>query len=80
MTHAETRDRAGDLQIFGLTLSQLSYRGCDFVENQLDYQCCSAFRLDELVLRVPVTCGWGRILTHQVAMQNKRDHDPEDDM
>ena len=26
--HAETRDRAGDLQIFSLTLSQLSYRGC----------------------------------------------------
>ena len=25
--HAETRDRAGDLQIFSLTLSQLSYRG-----------------------------------------------------
>ena len=25
--HAETRDRTGDLQIFGLTLSQLSYRG-----------------------------------------------------
>ena len=25
---AETRDRAGDLQIFGLALSQLSYRGC----------------------------------------------------
>ena len=25
---AETQDRAGDLQIFGLTLSQLSYRGC----------------------------------------------------
>ena len=25
--HAATRDRAGDLQIFGLTLSQLSYRG-----------------------------------------------------
>ena len=25
--NAETRDRAGDLQIFGLTLSQLSYRG-----------------------------------------------------
>ena len=24
---AETRDRTGDLQIFGLTLSQLSYRG-----------------------------------------------------
>ena len=24
---AETRDRAGDLQIFSLTLSQLSYRG-----------------------------------------------------
>ena len=23
---AETRDRTGDLQIFGLTLSQLSYR------------------------------------------------------
>ena len=27
MQNAETRDRAGDLQIFGLTLSQLSYRG-----------------------------------------------------
>jgi hypothetical protein len=27
---AETRDRTGDLQIFSLTLSQLSYRGeCD---------------------------------------------------
>ncbi len=26
--NAETRDRTGDLQIFGLTLSQLSYRGC----------------------------------------------------
>ena len=26
-THAETRDRTGDLQIFSLTLSQLSYRG-----------------------------------------------------
>ena len=25
--YAETRDRTGDLQIFGLTLSQLSYRG-----------------------------------------------------
>ena len=25
---AEAQDRAGDLQIFGLTLSQLSYRGC----------------------------------------------------
>ena len=24
---AETRDRTGDLQIFGLTLPQLSYRG-----------------------------------------------------
>ena len=27
MRNAETRDRAGDLQIFSLTLSQLSYRG-----------------------------------------------------
>ena len=27
MKNAETRDRTGDLQIFGLTLSQLSYRG-----------------------------------------------------
>ena len=25
--HAETRDRTGDLQIFSLALSQLSYRG-----------------------------------------------------
>ena len=31
---AETRDRAGDLQTFGLTLSQLSYRGCDFGTRQ----------------------------------------------
>jgi hypothetical protein len=28
---AETRDRTGDLQIFSLTLSQLSYRGFDIV-------------------------------------------------
>ena len=27
MKNAETRDRTGDLQIFSLTLSQLSYRG-----------------------------------------------------
>ena len=27
MKDAETRDRTGDLQIFSLTLSQLSYRG-----------------------------------------------------
>ena len=26
-SYAETRDRTGDLQIFNLTLSQLSYRG-----------------------------------------------------
>ncbi len=28
--YAETRDRTGDLQIFSLTLSQLSYRGICF--------------------------------------------------
>ena len=28
LQYAETRDRTGDLQIFSLTLSQLSYRGC----------------------------------------------------
>ena len=28
--NAKTRDRTGDLQIFGLTLSQLSYRGLSF--------------------------------------------------
>ena len=33
--HAETRDRAGDLQSFSLTLSQLSYRGS--VQN---CRCC----------------------------------------
>ena len=27
INYAETRDRTGDLQIFSLTLSQLSYRG-----------------------------------------------------
>ena len=31
--NAETRDRTGDLQIFSLTLSQLSYRGLPDVEN-----------------------------------------------
>ena len=30
---AETRDRTGDLQIFSLTLSQLSYRGSDIGEH-----------------------------------------------
>ena len=29
LEHAATRDRTGDLQIFGLTLSQLSYHGLD---------------------------------------------------
>ena len=29
LSHAETRDRTGDLQIFSLTLSQLSYRGLE---------------------------------------------------
>ena len=31
--HAEIRDRTGDLQIFGLTLSQLSYRGSCVLAN-----------------------------------------------
>ena len=31
LRNAETRDRTGDLQIFGLTLSQLSYRGLTIV-------------------------------------------------
>ena len=31
---AETRDRTGDLQIFGLTPSQLSYRGLDSTKNK----------------------------------------------
>ena len=30
--NAETRDRTGDLQIFSLTLSQLSYRGIGLVQ------------------------------------------------
>ena len=30
--NAETRDRTGDLQIFSLTLSQLSYRGIGVVQ------------------------------------------------
>ena len=33
--NAETRDRTGDLQIFSLTLSQLSYRGSCFCESAL---------------------------------------------
>ena len=36
---AETRDRTGDLQIFGLTLSQLSYRGCCSDAATLQYSC-----------------------------------------
>jgi hypothetical protein len=35
LPYAETRDRAGDLQIFSLTLSQLSYRGCKGFYNVL---------------------------------------------
>ena len=34
---AETRDRTGDLQIFSLTLSQLSYRGHVFRGTSLKY-------------------------------------------
>ena len=37
--HAETRDRTGDLQIFSLTLSQLSCRG-------LCYKACELFLLE----------------------------------
>ena len=44
---AETRDRAGDLQIFSLALSQLSYRG-------------SAVRLQGKGQRVPITVAWDR--------------------
>jgi hypothetical protein len=33
--NAETRDRTGDLQIFSLTLSQLSYRGFEIAEGDL---------------------------------------------
>ena len=32
-SHAETRDRTGDLQIFSLMLSQLSYRGLNEIKN-----------------------------------------------
>ena len=35
--NAETRDRAGDLQIFGLTLSKLSYRG--LANGAIDWRC-----------------------------------------
>ena len=35
--NAETRDRTGDLQIFSLTLSQLSYRGLDIFFRQRIY-------------------------------------------
>ena len=33
--NAETRDRTGDLQIFSLTLSQLSYRGFEIAESDV---------------------------------------------
>ena len=37
---AETRDRTGDLQIFSLTLSQLSYRGsCCSVQMAIQHIC-----------------------------------------
>ena len=48
--HAETRDRTGDLQIFGLTLSHLSYRGnghimftCLSINKTLSVGCGSTF-------------------------------------
>ena len=34
-TNAKTRDRTGDLQIFSLTLSQLSYRGFEITERNV---------------------------------------------
>ena len=37
MKTAETRDRTGDLQIFSLTLSQLSYRGLQNLNNLVSY-------------------------------------------
>ena len=40
---AETRDRTGDLQIFSLTLSQLSYSGCYYLE--MDKQNLSDVKL-----------------------------------
>ena len=43
--NAKTRDRAGDLQIFGLTLSQLSYHGHVF-----DYFEMSPVRCMDLCL------------------------------
>ena len=36
---AETRDRTGDLQIFGLTLSQLSYRGLNVMPEFWNRPC-----------------------------------------
>ena len=33
--HAETRDRTGDLHLFSLTLSQLSYRGFEIAESDV---------------------------------------------
>jgi hypothetical protein len=45
--NAETRDRTGDLQIFGLTLSQLSYRGsARIVGLAYAWDCLGAITLD----------------------------------
>ena len=38
---AETRDRTGDLQIFSLTLPQLSYRGCWQACALMSYRRCN---------------------------------------
>jgi hypothetical protein len=53
--HAETRDRTGDLQIFSLTLSQLSYRGeyslavvCTFVAS-MPFQISACMSTDDVV-------------------------------
>ena len=46
---AETWDRTGDLQIFGLTLSQLSYRGS--AEKGREALIEAAFSLDPISLQ-----------------------------
>ena len=58
-TNAETRDRTGDVQIFSLTLSQLSYLGLLLRQAEWsipDAWCADVVDRDFLIYKIEVYC------------------------